>query len=154
MRNFIGNCKTHIEQIIPVLAQSTTTSQSYMLDILQRLCKQICISSAYPIVVDLNYKYMGSTKISDTEYRADIQIYGTVTYKPYQGSCCQDPIESINAIIPIPIYSSGGVAPSNVTVVGTGSAIADPLEVKLCCSLTNYININDVITITPTFPAA
>lgn len=151
MKNFIGNCKTHIEQIIPVLAQSTATAQSYMIDVLQRLCKQICTSSTYPIVVSLNYKYMGYTQISSTEYKANIQLYGTVSYKPYQGCCCQDPVESINAMISIPVYSSGGTAPTNVTVVGTGSPVADPVEVKLCCSLTNYIDITDVITVTPTF---
>lgn len=140
-----------LRSILPIFTGTpSATQQTYCLNIVQKLCRQICLDSFTPIISTLNFKYLGFNTISANYYVLKIKIFGTVNYRSYKNNCCQGQSESIELDIELPVYSINGTLPITVVLTsGTPANVA--VQTQECCSLTDVIKVLDYVTVNTTF---
>ena len=142
-----NNGRTYVNTCIPAPG-ATAESATYVVDLLHYTCgnRKICANGAYPITADLNYRVVGAPQsVGNGTYQCDVLITGQVTYMPYvngQNRCGCDcnicPVtENIWATVSVPVSSA------TVPTVTKGTAIANPTNLKDCCSVTNAVSIVD-----------
>jgi hypothetical protein len=140
-----NNGQTLVNTCIPAPG-ATATSATYVVDLTHYTCgnRKICANGAYPVTADLNYRVMGTPEsVGNDTYQCDVFISGTVTYMPYV--CGQDNCgcnvcprtENIWATVSVPVTSD------TIPTVTKGLAMAQPTNLKDCCSITNAISIVD-----------
>ena len=140
------NGRTFVNTCIPS-PDATGDSATYVVDLTHYTCRnrKICANGSYPITADLNYRVIGTPQsVGNGVYQCDVLITGTCTYMPYVSGngcgcgCNVCPVtENIWATVSVPVTSS------TVPTLTKGSAIAQPTNLKDCCTITNAVSIVD-----------
>ena len=139
------NGQTYVNTCIPAPG-ATETSATYVVEMTHFTCgnKKICANGSFPVTANLNYRVMGTPQsVGNETYQVDVMITGQVTYMPYvsgQGMCgCNVcPVtENVWATVSVPWASS------DTPDVVAGNALANPTNLKDCCSITNAVSIVD-----------
>lgn len=149
------NCKNNGQTVVNTCIPApgaTATDATYVVDLTHFCCgnRKICANGAYPITADLNYRVLGTPQlVGNDTYQCDVFISGTVTYMPY--ICGQDcgcnvcpRTENIWATVSVPVASA------TIPTITKGDAVAQPTNVRDCCSITNAISIVDSFNLATT----
>lgn len=155
-----GNGKTVLNSIL-LSGVPTATSQVYALDFTHWLCgnRKICINSSFPLSGVLMFHVADITFLGQNTYDVTINYTGQVSYLPYvKGGCnpCCEPCPKTDYIFgqfTVPVISATGVP--TVVINTTGAlVVVSPANVEDCCNVTNAVDIETVITVATTPPAA
>ena len=138
------NGQTYVNTCIPAPG-ATAANATYVVDLTHYTCgnRKICANGAYPVTGNLNYKAIGTPQsVGNATYVQDILITGSVTYMPYrygQNACgcgCNCPVtENVWATVSVPVASDA------VPTVTAGEVIAEPTNLRDCCSITNAVSL-------------
>ena len=141
-----NNGQTYVDTCIPAPG-ATAESATYVVDLTHYTCgnRKICANGAYPVTADLNYRVVGTPQsIGNDTYQCDILITGVVNYMPYVsgqtrcGGCNPCPVtENVWATVSVPVSSA------TVPTLTKGAALAQPTNLRDCCSITNAVSIVD-----------
>lgn len=143
-----NNGMTYVNTCIPVPG-GTATDTTYVVDLTHYTCgnRKICANGSFPVSANLNYRVLGTPKsVGNGTFQCDVLITGSVTYMPYVNGqnrcgcgCNVCPItENVWAMVSIPVTSADGI-----DVAGGGETIAQPTNLRDCCSITNAVSIVD-----------
>ncbi len=147
-----NNGQTYVNTCIPAPG-ATAESAVYVVDLTHYTCgnRKICANGAYPVTANLNYRVIGAPQsVGNNTWQVDVLITGQVTYMPYvQGQnrcgcgCNACPVtENIWASVSVPVASA------TTPLVEGGEAIAQPTNLRDCCSITNAVSIVDSFAFT------
>lgn len=138
------NGQTFVNTLTPAPG-ATAADATYVVDLTHYTCGngKICANGAYPVTADLNFKASGLPQpVGNGTYVQDVLITGTCTYMPYrngQNNCgcgCNCPVtENVWAVVSVPV--SAATAPT----ITAGDVIAEPTNLRDCCSVTNAVSL-------------
>ena len=144
--------QTSLVSLIPVVEGTPVAIQQvYAVDLVHYLCRNrnICITAQYPLSGTMQALVKNVEPIGANVYSATIQFVGTISYLPYVCGCTPCDIcpvtESVFESITVPVYSTTG-APT-VTVDAITTTIVSPTNVKDCCTKTNAVEVEFVLTV-------
>lgn len=132
---------------------ATAESAVYVVDLTHYTCnnRKICANGAYPVTADLNYRVLNAPQpVGNGTYQCDVLITGQVTYVPYrmgqnQCGCPCNPCpvtENVWTSVSVPVASA------SIPTVTAGDAVAQPTNLRDCCSVTNAVSIVDSFALT------
>lgn len=139
------NGRTFLNSILP-LPGATAADTTYVVDLTHYTCggRKICANGAYPVTGDLAFKAQGAPRaVGNDAYVQDILITGTCTYMPYksgQGQCgCGCPAcpvtENVWEVVSVPVASA------TTPTITAGETLAEPTNLRDCCSITNAVSL-------------
>ena len=121
----------------------TATSQSYAVDVTERLCKPYCVNADIQPIVQVNYTIGDSTLVGTTLY-VTVKAQGEVTYVPKCGNTCCPNTKVFTENFTIAF--TGATSATTATIAQTAGTV-QPAFVN-CYGVACGISALNVVTIT------